>query len=179
MKRVLWVLPLVLCFSIGAWAQAQETPEWELSGGYSFLRANISGTGPSFDMNGGYGSITENMNSWFGGRFEFNAWGGTLAGTNISAQTFTYGPVVSLRKFHGWTPYAHAQFGAVHASAGFGGISESDSKFAMTYGGGADIRVGSRAAIRFQADYLYTRFLNTRQNNIQVTTGIVIYLGRK
>jgi hypothetical protein len=142
MKRVFWIIPFVLMFCAGA--RAQETAEWELSGGYSFLQANISGTGPSFNMNGGYGSITENLNRWFGGRFEFNAWGGTLAGTNISAQTFTYGPVLSFRRAHGFTPYAHAQFGGIHVSAGYLGVSESDSKFAMSYGGGRRYQDGKQ-----------------------------------
>jgi opacity protein-like surface antigen len=200
MKRVLWILPaiLLLFVSVAAHAQAQaqpqtqtpasaqsastatgsSIPEWEIAGGYSFMRANFNGAGPSFNLNGGFGSLTENMNSWFGGRFEFNAWQGALSGFNVTAETFTYGPVFSYRKIHGFTPFAHIQFGAIHASTGYLGISESENKFAMTGGGGLDFHVGKRAAIRFQADYLYTRFLSVRENNIQANVGLVIYLGK-
>jgi opacity protein-like surface antigen len=175
MKRVIWLIPvlLLLCRT----AQAQETPAWELSGGYSYLAANLNGT--RFNLNGGYGSISENLNSWFGGRFEFSAFGGTVSGTKVSAQTFTYGPVFSLRRYEKFTPYAHIQFGAIHASQGFLGISTSAGKFAMASGGGVDYKINERAAIRLQGDYLMTRFLNLRQDNIQISAGLVIRFGKK
>ena len=175
MKRVLWLMPAILLFC--ATAKAQYVPAWEAEGNYSFLRANLNGT--SFNLNGGGGSLTENLNNWIGGRLEINAWGGAVAGTNVSAQTFTYGPVFSYRRFDRLTPFAHLQLGAVHASAGYLGISESAFKFAMTGGGGADFALSDRAAIRVQGDYLLTRFLNASQNNIQVTAGLVIRIGRK
>lgn len=201
MKRVLWFVPAVLLLlgsGVAAQAQAQKPPsppsvsvqqapaatnsgsslpEWEISGGYSFMRANFNGKGPTMNMNGGFGSLTENMNNWFGGRFEFNAWQGTLSGTIVTAQTFTYGPVFSYRKIHNFTPFAHVQFGAIHASEAYLGISQSESKFAMSGGGGLDYHIGKRAAIRFQADYLLTRISNIRENNIQANVGLVIYLG--
>lgn len=205
MRRVQWIkyLPAVILFCVPAHvraqAQAQSRPqasssatsataqtegaqgpaEWELFGGYSYLRSNINGPGPSFDLNGGSGSITENLNNWFGGRFEFNAWGGTLSGENITGQSYTYGPVFSYRKLGHTTLFGHAQFGAMHVSAGYLAVSQSDTQFAMTTGGGLDFKFNRRAAVRVQADYLISNFLNTRQDNIQVTTGIVIYLGKR
>lgn len=206
MKRAFWVLPAVLLFlwlPSGVQAQtqmqtqAQETltttssaegapakdpasgiPEWEIGGGYSFMRANVHGTGPSFNMNGGFATISENLNSWFGGRFDFNAWGGTLNGTNVSAQSYTYGPVFSHRMSRS-TFFGTAQFGAVHASEGFLGISQSANKFAMSFNGGVDYRIGKHAAIRFEGGYLMTRFLSMRQDNFQAGAGLVFYLGKK
>lgn len=177
MKRVIWLVPAILLFCVTA--QAQETPAWEIFGGYSYLRANFSGPGSSFNLNGGAASITENVNSWFGARFEFSAFGGTVSGTNVTAQTFTFGPVFSYRKFDRLTPYGHMQLGAIHASRGYLGISTSDTKFAMASGGGLDFKIKDRAAVRFQADYLMTRFLNLRQDNLQLSIGLVIYFGRK
>jgi Outer membrane protein beta-barrel domain len=175
MKRVLWLIPAFLLFC--ASAKAQETPAWELYGGYTYLRANIGGT--SFNLNGGGAAGTQNLNDWFGGRVEFNAFGGSVGGTNVSAQTITYGPVFTYRKFNRLTPFAHLQLGAVHASQGYLGISESAYKFAMSGGGGADFALNERAAIRVQGDYLMTRFLNTRQDNIQLTAGLVIRFGKR
>jgi opacity protein-like surface antigen len=177
MKRVIWILPAILLFCITS--HAQETPEWELYGGYSYLKANLNGPGPSFHLNGGSASATENFNNWFGGRVEFSAFSGTSAGTSVTAQTITYGPVFSYRKSQRFTPYAHAQVGAVHASQGYLGISQSAFKFAMTTGGGVDFNINQRAAIRVQADYLLTRFLGLRQDNLQFSTGLVIRLGQK
>lgn len=177
MKRVLWLVPAILLLSLTA--KAQDTPQWEISGGYSYLGANYSGPGPSFHLNGGYGAVDENLNSWLGGRFEFNAWGGSFQGVNLNAQTFTYGPVISFRRFDKLTPYVHAQFGAVHAGAGYLGISDSAFKFAMAPGGGINFRINDRIGVRGQADYLMTRFLDLRQDNLQFSGGVVFYIGRK
>ena|ERR1700690_3896569 len=177
MKRVLWLVPAILLLSLTA--KAQDTPQWEVSGGYSYLDANLSGPGSSFHLNGGYGSADENLNSWLGGRFEFNAWGGSVSGQNVSAQTFTYGPVFSFRKFDKITPYAHAQFGAIHAGTGYLGISNSAFKLAIAPGGGVDFRINDHIGVRGQADYLMTRFLGLRQDNLQFSGGVVFYIGHK
>jgi len=183
MKRLTWFIPALLLFCVPA--NAQDTPAWEFAGGYSYLRANINGS--SFHLNGGGGSITENLNSWFGGRFEFNAFQGNVSvpsatGTvvkSVSAQTFTYGPVFSYRKLDRVTPYGHVQFGAIHASQGYLGISASATKFAVAPGGGLDFKINQRAAVRIQADYVATYFLKARQDNVQFSAGIVIRIGSK
>jgi opacity protein-like surface antigen len=180
MKRVLWILPAVLLMCISA--RAQETPAWEIGGGYSYLHANMnnnSATGPQFDLSGGHVTASENLNDWFGGRIEFNAFNGSVAGTNVSLQTITYGPVFSYRKFERITPYGHVQFGAVHASEGYLGISQSAFKFAMTGGGGVDFNLNPRFAVRVQGDYLMTRFLDLRQDNLQFAAGLVVKLGHR
>jgi Outer membrane protein beta-barrel domain len=182
MKRVLWLCPAILVCCANAQAQSREassTPQWELSGGYSFLKANFGGSGTSFNLNGGGAAIGENINNWFGGRFEVNAFGGSVGGTNVSAQTFTFGPVISYRKFTRFTPHGTVQIGSMHASPGYLGISMSAFKFAIASGGGVDLRINRQAAVRFQGEYLMSRFLGLRQDNLQFSTGVVIYLGRK
>src|ERR1700683_90284 len=99
MKRVIWVIPALLLFSLTA--RAQDVPAWELSGGYSYLNANLNGS--HFHLNGGNGTATENLNSWFGGRIELNGYQGNegiaVSGQttvySVSAETLTYGPVFS------------------------------------------------------------------------------------
>jgi len=173
----MWAVVVVVFFCMTA--HAQETPAWEIYGGYSYLKANLNGPGSNFHMNGGSTSVTENLNDWFGGRLEFSAFGGSTGGTNVTAQTITYGPVFAYHKFDRFTPYAHVQVGAIHASQGYLGISESANKFALATGGGVDLKINQIAAIRLQADYLMTRFLGLRQDNLQFSTGLVIRLGRK
>ena len=177
MKRGIWLIPAVLFFCLTT--HAQDTPSWEISGGYSYLKANLNGPGSSFNLNGGAAAVTQNLNHWFGGRLEFNAFSGSTAGTNVSAQTITYGPVFAYRKFERMTPFANLQFGAIHASQGYLGISTSASKFAMASGGGFDFNLNNRFAIRVQADYLMSRFLNLRQDNLRFSSGLVFRLGRK
>jgi hypothetical protein len=177
MKRFIFLVPVILLLCVSA--PAQETPAWDVSGGYSFLRANLNASGGSFDLNGGYVSTTENLNNWFGGRLEFNAFNGSVSGANVSAQTITYGPVFSYRKFDRITPFANVQVGAVHAGVGYLGISEGAFKFAMSAGGGVDLNLNRRFAIRAQGAYLMTRFLDLRQDNLQFSSGLVVHFGRK
>ena len=175
MKRFIWLLPVVLfcCMS----AQAQETPAWELSGGYSNLWAHFNGS--SFRLNGGNVTLAENVNSWFGGRFEFNGYQGPEAGLNVSAYTMTYGPVFSYRRRNRVVPFAHVQVGAIHGSQGYLGISQHAYKFALASGGGVDLGINRRFAVRVQADYLMTQFLGLRQDNLQTSVGLVYRFGYK
>jgi outer membrane protein with beta-barrel domain len=175
MKRVIWIIPAILVLSFTA--RAQETPAWDVSGGFSYLQADFSGA--NFHLFGATTSATENLNSWFGGRIEVNAYHGSEAGTTVSAQTITYGPVFSYRRLKTVTPFAHVQLGAVHASAGYLGISQSAIKFAMSGGGGADVQINKIVSVRVQADYLMTRFLSLGQNNLQGSVGMVFRFGHK
>jgi hypothetical protein len=203
MRRVLWFLPAIFLLCAPAYAQTPEgqvltqssqqatnvqvsTPpkstgpaEWELFGGFSYLRTNINNSNSSFNVEGGSGSISENLNDWFGGRFTFNAWRGTESPYNVTAETFMYGPVFSYRRMRGATLFGSVQFGAIHASQGFDGISQSVNKFAMTAGGGFDYKIGRMAAFRVEGDYLMTRFYSVRQDNVIATVGLVFYLGKR
>lgn len=184
MKRVIWIIPAILLLSISARAQ-EETPAWEISGGYSYLDANLNGS--HFHLNGGSGSLTQNLNGWFGGRVEFNGFQGNEAVTasgqttvySVNAQTITYGPVFSYRRFSRITPYGHVQFGAVHGSSEYLGISQSAYKFAVAPGGGLDFTLNRRASIRVDGEYLLTRFLSLTQENVSVSVGIVFRIGKR
>jgi opacity protein-like surface antigen len=181
MKRVIWLIPAILLLSMTT--RAQDIPAWELSGGYSYLNANLNGT--HFHLNGGNASATENLNSWFGGRIEFNGYQGNepiaISGQttvySVSAQTLTYGPIFSYRKFSRITPYGHMQFGAVHGSTNYLGISKNAYKFAMAPGVGLDFAVNRRTVIRLDGEYLLTRFLGLTQQNLNASVGIVVRFG--
>jgi outer membrane protein with beta-barrel domain len=119
------------------------------------------------------------VNSWFGGRFELNAFRGAEAGVNVNAYTLTYGPVFTYRKMGRVVPYAHFQIGAIHGSQGYLGISQDAFKFAVAGGGGVDLSINRKLAVRLQADYLLTRFLGANQNNLQTSVGLVYRFGYK
>jgi hypothetical protein len=177
MKKIFWMVPAILLFSISARAQEGVTPAWDISGGYSYLDANLGHS--HFKLNGAMASADENLHSVIGGRVEVAVYHGTEGGTTVSAQTVTYGPVFSYRKFRAFTPYAHLQLGAIHASQGYLGISQSAIKFAASGGGGVDVHVTKMASIRLQADYMLTRFLTRNQNNLEGNLGLVFHFGRK
>lgn len=175
MKRAIWILPAILIFCMTS--RAQETPAWEVSGAYSYLKADLGGS--NFHLSGVTASATENVNNWFGGRFEVSGYQGTVQGTKVSQQTITYGPVFSFRHLGNVTPSVHVQGGVIHGSAGYLGISQSAVRFAMVGGGGVDVKITRNAAVRVQGDYLMSNFLGQRQNNLQGSVGMVFRIGNK
>lgn len=81
-----------------------------------------------------------------------------------------FGPRVSVPvgKFR---PFAEAEFGVGHVTTnGFG----SDTSWATALGGGLDYRILRPLAWRFQGDYVRTQFFSGHQNNVRLSTGIVI-----
>jgi hypothetical protein len=90
---------------------------------------------------------------------------------NFSENNVLFGPRVSfsVRKFR---PFAEAEFGVGHINANAAGTNTS---FATALGGGLDYRLIRLIAWRFQGDYVQTRFFGTTQNNVQLSTGIVLH----
>lgn len=79
------------------------------------------------------------------------------------------------------TPFTQVLFGGLLATGGIGRVGAQNA-FAMTAGGGLDIKVSRFLAIRpAQAKYFMTRFpdgLNDRKNNFRSGTGIVLRIAR-
>ena len=174
MRKCLVLLPLLL---LSASAFAQQTPQVEVFGGYSNLWANINNS--SFDMNGATGSVTENLNSWFGGTLDFSTHWGTENGFKTDMQTLTYGPVFSYRKSKNVVPFGHVLLGAVRGGPEYLDISKSEVRFGAYVGGGLDLKVTPRIALRvIQADYLMNRFSAGTQDNLRLSAGVVFYLGK-
>jgi hypothetical protein len=159
-------------------AFAQQTPVVEVFGGYSNKAANVNAS--SFDMNGVNFSVTENLNSWFGGTLDGDGHWGTENGFKVNTQSLTYGPVFSYRKFKSITPFGHTLLGAVRGGSEYLNISKPEERFGVYVGGGLDLKVRPNLAIRLiQADYLMTRFSMTRQDNMRLSAGIVLLFGKK
>jgi len=159
-------------------ARAQQTPVVEVFGGYSNLSANVSTS--SFNMNGVNFSATENLNSWFGGALDFSTHFGTENGFKVNTETVTYGPVFSYRKVKRVVPFGHTLLGAVRGGPEYLNLSKGETRFGVYAGGGVDVMLRPNLAIRlFQADYLMTRFSKTRQDNMRLSVGIVLLLGKK
>jgi opacity protein-like surface antigen len=189
MRKVLLAVALFLLVPLIAAGQ-QEYPKAEVFGGYSFFRANPD----DMNLNGWNASVTGNLSSWFGVEGDVSGHYGSprvfgigVPFVDVSSHTFMAGPRVSYRT-NSVTPFAHILIGGARASTGAFGITVSDSALATAVGGGVDINLSKRFAIRaFQADYIMTRFktgsqlffsgFDERQNNFRLSTGFVIKLG--
>jgi hypothetical protein len=69
-------------------------------------------------------------------------------------------------------PFAEALFGVGHVGTNGAG---SDTSLATGLGGGIDYRIFHPIALRFEGDYLETRFFGTTQNNVRLSTGIAFH----
>ena len=89
---------------------------------------------------------------------------------NVAEHNVLFGPrfSASVGKFR---PFAEFEFGVGHVNANAAG---SDTSFATAFGGGLDYRLIRIIAWRFQGDYVQTRFFGSTQNNVRVSTGIVL-----
>jgi len=169
-------------------AAAQEgASKIELYGGYSYVRFNVnarvSGQPPSqaFNGNGGSGELAYNVNNWLGVLGSAGGYWATSSSSSAAGAAIPYlfGPRVNLRRGR-ITPFAHVLVGGVVTSSG---IQETgwQSHFAMSAGGGIDVKVSKHFSIRpAQAEYFMTKIpdgLNNRQNNFRYSAGIVLRFG--
>ena len=196
-SKLLSLFLLVLVFAAPCAAQTtpQTTPPWEIFVGYSLQRSDVreyfktspiiyASRGGYVNLNGWDASVTENINHWFGGTIDFSGHykSPVVATTTNREQMYSimYGPRFSYRA-PGFTPFFHVLLGVAHADVKVTptGPRASDSSFAAAAGGGLDLNIGSKAAIRlFQAEYFRTSLLGTRQDGLRASAGIVFHLGK-
>jgi outer membrane protein OmpA-like peptidoglycan-associated protein/opacity protein-like surface antigen len=182
-------------------------PKWELFLGYTFWRDMPANFDNRIDwLHGASMSIAYNFDRHWGLAFDVAGFPDSsirLATAGAPAQTydssgtvFTYlvGPRLSFRHER-VTPFLQVMVGAAHAGpVTIDGCSGdpvcnplgSDTAFALTAGGGLDIKLRRRLALRlFQAEYLATRFHDPFsanagrdwQGNLRLSTGLVFRFG--
>jgi len=184
----------ILIFGLGlAVAAADDTPKVEVYGGFSFLHIDDNGLhAPKRNFAGWDSEFQYNLNKLLGITADIGGnYGRIVPNTpNSHAYTFAFGPTFSFRREHA-TVFAHALFGEniisdnVIPNPGCGSFcSTTDSAFAMLWGGGLDLKLSQRFALRLgQLDWLYTRHNlvplggKAFQNNIRYTGGITINFG--
>jgi len=164
MRKLFVLLILILALSLSA--KAQIPTRADLFGGYSYARVDAK---PSINLNGWNISLNAKPTSWFGIVGDFGGYYGSPSGVSTSVHTFLFGPQVSFPA--SVSPFAHVLLGGAHVS----GAGASSTSFASAYGGGVDLKWKSHLAFRVaQLDYLMTRFGSRTQNNLRISTGIVL-----
>lgn len=178
-------------------------PRVELFLGYSYLRAvpTLADGNRLVWLNGGSTSIAFNFNRYLGVVGDFGGFAdsevrfansSTVVDSDGKVFTYLAGPRLSFRNHGRITPFAQALFGVAQAGevtlsgCTGGGCTPlpSETKFALTAGGGLDIRIHHHLAVRLvQAEYLMTSFENrntgagAKQNDIRLSSGIVFRFG--
>ena len=166
MKPVGIVLCLLLLWALPASAQ---TPRFEISGGYSFMRDQDR----SEDFPAGWvASASGNISDWIGVVAEI---GGShrvcrkcergpftsemFRGTDRDLRVFTFlaGPKFALRAMSLVTPFAQVLLGGSHISGGVQFDGALTTGFTYQPGAGVDINVAPNLGLRLQGDYRVTR----------------------
>ena len=195
MKNMAFVLGVILFLSLTA--LAQEVPQVEIFGGYSYMRVNPPDANDSYNFNGWNGSLVVNANRWFGMAMDFSGHYKTIKESDfnddVKLHSLMFGPQFSFRKHDKLTPFVHALFGFGHLDQTVSSTQMSGSEamdwndFEMALGGGLDVKIHPKVAVRlFQADYIRLRDkggsannLAETMNNFRLSSGIVFRLGRK
>ncbi len=177
MRKACLVMILLLLLSVQA--VAQDTPKAEVFGGYSYAGGNFHGWNAS---------LTGNVNKWFGLTADFSGhYGGAIDEDGFDerqrAHSYLFGARFSARRKR-VMPFAHTLVGASTLKTELTGFGQrflfSDTGFALVLGGGLDIEINDRVAIRaIQLDYLRTNFFNETQNKGRIAFGVVFRFGKK
>ena len=171
---------LLMCAGL---ASAQIPTVGNVFFGYSFYNTDLSSIDRA-NTNGWEASVEGKVIPFLGFVADFDSHYGSqnfpgicpLGGTgctfnaDITEHNFLFGPRVSMSVGR-FRPFAEALFGGSHIDAGSAG---SDTSFATALGGGLDYKIIRPIAWRFQGDYVQTRFFGTTQNNVRISTGIVL-----
>ena len=202
MKRVL-LLSLALLWGACAWAQ--DVPKVEIPVGFSMINVHPNLTPiTSFNVFGGGGQVNFNFGSVWGVKADLMGYTqgsglknqlhdlGYAGQVNGNVFTYMFGPQI---KKHSGTvqPFAEFLFGAAHTNAyttiltAEGKLlsgSGSNNGFAMALGGGIDLKVARRLALRpVEVDYLLTHFTahkinySASQNNFRYVGGLNFLFG--
>lgn len=209
MHKLCFSILLIFCFVPLAAAQSDDSPRFEFFAGYSVLRTKYEIEHPDPNqpvvtffngkqtLNGFNVSATGYLTDRFGltgdfsGHFETERIPDSLGGnitTKIRIFNILGGPQYKFRNNSRVTPFVRAMAGVANTHATLDvpslntGDTASSTDFALAIGGGVDVRVNDRIAVRvFQADYnpIFLSggnelgFGNTRADNVRFSFGVV------
>jgi opacity protein-like surface antigen len=195
--KSIFLFAIVLLFASPAFAQHKI----EVTGDYSYFRLNpgLPTTFNSHSLNGGGGDVTFFLTDALALKADLQGYGSFTECTKTIPQacangnlfTYMFGPEFKLRAGK-LEPFGEVLVGGAHSNL-YGNIcnqitgfcsttkSPSNNAFAFEAGGGLDIAVSRKFAIRLvDADYVLTRFGNNftggnnSQSNFRFQTGVQI-----
>lgn len=144
-------LVLLVSLALPLPAFAQDAPRAELSGGYAYARID------KLNLHGGYGALDVSLGRSLGLEVQGAFQSGGADGADVDRTTLLAGPRFAWRR-GGVTPFLHALGGVVRDSSGIDvfdvSIRVKETNAAGVLGGGVDVPLGARWAVRVQADYL-------------------------
>jgi opacity protein-like surface antigen len=163
-------LALALLALAGVPALAADAPPAELFGGYSYTKSGDQ------SLNGGEASLALRLTRWVGAEADVSTHYGSALGTHTSRLFFMGGPRFAYRGA-GFTIFTHYLAGGVRSGSGLTvvgvDITQTRTDFAMAFGGGVDVGISDRWAVRAQGDYALIRADGTTDKEPRFSAGFV------
>jgi outer membrane immunogenic protein len=185
MKSIALAVAMFLGATTVAAAQQMERPSGDVALTYHWVRTNTQpGDCGCFDLNGGGISGSWRLRPRWSAVGEFSgeyAGSGPYPGETLQLLSYLGGVRYQLphSRFGGaraLQPFGQVLVGGGHASGALAGAGEGTNAFVARVGGGLDLPVKGRLAMRLQADYDVTTFangVNDHQNNLLLEAGVV------
>lgn len=189
--RLTTLLALTICLSRSVPATAQDFLRGEAGVDYNFVHTNAPPGGCGcFSMNGGDAWMAYNLPRSFAIVAQLASQHASnigSSGADLTLTSYLFGARYSLHNVRMFMPFAQLLGGGAHATGAFApgstGYPGSANAFAMTAGGGLDMKLSNRFAIRaIQGDYYLTKFangVNDHQNNLRISVGLILRFGNK
>jgi hypothetical protein len=126
------------------------------------------------------------VRDWLGVVSDFGAYDGSPGIQGLVAETYTFGPRFSYRRWERLTPFAQAVLGGGHSNLANGGFLGARNALAFGAGAGGDVGIdrAGRFALRGQLE-----FINFRTNHnlspdsntgaVRLSAGLVYRIGRR
>jgi len=172
MHKLLFLTVCTLVLMSPAVRADDDSKVW-IHGGYAYLNEQQLG----LDMHGWSGGVTYWVNDFIGVGGDFSG----SYGSDVQYYNILFGVTLASRRNEKYIPFTHFLLGVGQAQQDWllGGqeLGTSTAEFAFALGGGVDLRLNDRIALRlFQTDYIrQTGDLDS--NQFRLTTGIVFRLG--
>jgi opacity protein-like surface antigen len=165
-------------------AVAQDWPRYEASVNYTFTRVSTDVGAPPLNANGGNLQFAFNFNKWVSGVAEAGA--ARVSGfADMIVVTYLAGPRLTFRRSR-IAPYVQTLFGGASVWGGTVISNRQQTGFAMTAGGGLDIKVNRHVTLRaLEVDYFSTVLDNLRvegdrwQIGLRASAGIAFTFGKE
>jgi opacity protein-like surface antigen len=146
--------PVLVLMAVPALAADAAAPKAELFGGYSYTKDGEE------SLHGGEASLALRLTRWIALEADVSAHYGSALGISTSRLFFLGGPRFAYRTGT-LSVFTHYLAGGARSRAGITvvgvDITESRTDFAMAFGGGVDVGISDRWAVRAQADYVLIR----------------------
>jgi opacity protein-like surface antigen len=172
MKKLLLVAVLG-CASVPA--LGQEPSRTDLFFGPSYLNTDEQ------SLYGGAVAVTRYLRGSLGVVLDTSLHFGSAEGVDLRELNLAAGPRFAFNRAGSASFFLQALFGLRRDSQSITvldvTISDSQNRFGMAFGGGVDLRLSPRWAVRVQGDYLYAKSEGETVDGIRVSAGVVYRFG--